>query len=845
MTPALSPPVDRGIWSGRPGPGPVTPAVAGAASGVRDGIPIPGRTISSPAVNSEGRAAPEAVGDRPVYHLGPFHWVSRSMTSPAYVLPMYLLVLLGVAVVADAFSRAPVPPGVDPGHWLAAAYSYVGLPTAPDPANQALVYSPLMFPFLGGLVRLTGDPLVAASVFAVGLFLLYGLTTILVARRFLVSGPLQVALVGLAMFCGSTLQMLFWGGYPNLLGFACMNVAMVLLVLYFRTHRGTDGAAFFAMVAVTFFAHDLTFALLVASVGLATLFLLLLGKTSLRFVFSLPNILGLVLVGVVLEGYNQVTARLGIPHPSYYFSNPAAYTIDEVGEIFRPLGHAPAFLPAGPIVVLPPLPTALLLVSAPLVALLALGFIRLSYPGRVDTRLVVAAGWLAAAFAVPGAGYLAHVDTDYSRFLYFIPFPFVLVVLATVERAAPQVLAGGLVALPPGPSLSERWNRLRRWRWESPRPGSTAAMGVVVFVVLLLVFTSVTLPVVAGNEAAGTSSAHDQAFVDAMQWLKAAPPGNVLTTPSAARWTEALSLRAAYTVGPVWLLFQPFQIGVAQESYWALTSEATVTNNHVALSYSGFATPVMSQAPMYTAYVQGVAFPALRVLPGSLTLNATSASGLGTTSAAGGGTPQLTVPGPTPTSGVIRYSSSVAQVEEIGLVNAGGSASILFVVTPVNGAVVHSFGLTLGGPPGESTTFATDSVTGVQYSNGVLTWQVGGHLGQYPYPVNVTTKVAFSELPATASSAVVAGAQLFTASFPDGNGSAPFTLRLDLATPGASNPTGVLPPVIRTSELLQNESIHFLLWPNKAFGSAELTYYQSTFGFRPAYANSEWVIYEH
>jgi hypothetical protein len=754
-------------------------------------------------------------------------------------------VLLAVAVVAVEFSRAPVPPGVDPGHWLAASYSYVGLPTAPDPANQALVYSPLMFPFLGGLVRLTGDPLAAAELLAVGLFLLYGVTSILVARRFLVSGPLQVALVGMAVFCGSTLQMLFWGGYPNLLGFSCMNVAMVLLVLYIRTRRSADGAAFFAMVAVTYFAHDLTFAVLVASVGLAVLFLLLLGKTTLRFVLSLPNLLGLGLVGAVIEGYTVVTSRLGIPHPSYYFSNPAAYTIDEVGEIFRPLAHAPAYFPAGPIVVLPPLPTALLLVSAPLVGLLILALVRHDYPGRVDTRLIVAGGWLAAAFAVPGAGYLAHVDTDYSRFLYFIPLPFALVVLATVERAGLLWLGGEPVPVrAPRETLGRRWARVRRFRFNPPKPGPTAAASIAVFVLLLLLFTSVTLPVVAGNETAGTSTAHDQAFLDAMHWLKAAPAGNVLTAPSAARWTEALSLRAAYTVGPVWLLFQPFQIGVAQESYWALTSEDTVTNNHVALSFSGFATPVMSQAPMYTAYVDGVSFPVLRVLPGSLAVNATAGGSTGTTFLAGNSTPQLSVPGPTPASGTIRYASAVARVDEVATVDPGGSATILFVITPTPGASVRSFALSLTGPPGESTTLSTDSVTGVRYTGGGLDWQVGGHLGQYPYPVNVTTRVGFSESPATLTNSVIAGATVVAASFADPNGSAPFTIRLDLSTPGASNPTGVLPPVLSTTEFLTNHSVHFLLWPNKAYGSAELTYYESTFGFHPAYQNSEWLVYE-
>lgn len=808
----------------------------------REGVSIRTPAGQDPTVPPiEGPPAPAESTGR-MYRLGPFHWISRSSSSPAYLAPMYLLVLIAVILVADAFSRSPIPPGVDPGHWLAASYSYVGLATSPDPANQAFVYSPLMFPFLGGLVRLTGNPLLAADAFGVGLFLLYGLSAILVARRFLVSGPLQVALVGLAVFCGTTLQMLFWGGYPNLLGFVCLNVTMAFLLLYVVGRRTRDGAVFFAMVGVTYFAHDLTFAVLVACVALSLCFLVLLQKTTLRFVASLRNLVGVVVVGGAIGGYTQITARLGVSHPSYYFSNPAAYTIDEVGEIFRPLAHAPAFLPAGSAVLLPPLPTALLLASAPLVALIALGMARRSAPGSVDTRLAIAGAWLAAALAVPGAGYLAHVDTDYSRFLYFLPFPFVLVVLAAIERAA-------------RPSVGVPTEEEATSRGSSPRPVSagsgraqvfrkrpTAVLGGLVFLVLIFVLSTVTLPVVEANQRAATATAHDQAFLDAVHWLKQAPPGNVLTVPSAARWTEALALRNAYTVGPVWLLFQPFQIQSAQETYWALASRDVVTNNLVALSYSGFATPVMSQAPMYTVYAQGIAFPILRVLTGSLILNATSAGSTQLVPLVGNGTPHVSVPAAGPLSGLIRFSSSVAQVDEVGQVGAAGSASILFVVTPQPGVVVHSLALGLANPPGESTTLATDSVTGVQYASQALTWQVGGRLGQYPYPWSLTTTVGFSEAPTTAAITHFGGTRVFAATFPDGNGSTPFSLRLDLATAGASNPTSGLPPVFHTEDLLARDSIHYLLWPSTAYASSQLTYYERTFGFLPVYVNTGWTI---
>src|SRR5215469_5721774 len=177
---------------------------------------------------------------------------------------MLLLVVAMSALVAAAFSSAPVVPGVDPGHWLSVSYAYVGLPTAPDPTDRVLSYPPLIFPLLGALVVAYGNPLPAAETLAVGLYAAFGLSLIFLARRFLVSAPLQTAAVGLGLCTGSTVQMLFWGGYPNLLGFVLLDLAVAWFVIYLRTPTPAFAGAFFAVVGLTFLAHDLTFAILLA-----------------------------------------------------------------------------------------------------------------------------------------------------------------------------------------------------------------------------------------------------------------------------------------------------------------------------------------------------------------------------------------------------------------------------------------------------------------------------------------------------------------------------------------------------------------------------------------------------
>lgn len=769
---------------------------------------------------------------------------SRSIARRAYLLPMLGIVLLVVGLSAAAFARAPVPPGVDPGHWLSISYGYVGLPSAPDPTDQPLFYSPLLFPFLGGLVVATGSPLLAADLTAIGLFLLYGLTVVHLARRYLASGPLQVALVGLGTLSGTTLQMLFWGGYPNLLGFVLLNEALLLLLAFVRSRRAFDGALFYGLVGATYFAHDLSAFVLFAVTGVAALFLLLFRKIDFAFLLRPINVVSLVALGIVIGGYSEATSHLGIAHPSYFSANPSAYVVDEVGELFAPLAHAPVAGPAGAAVYLPPEPTAILLVLAPLVALVGLLLVRRRSPSRLDTRLVIAAAWLATALAIPGAGYLAHVDTDFTRFLYFLPLPFFLLLLLAIERAfAPALIPA--VAPEPGPlptnPVAPGPGGRRVARPGGANPVVVAAYSVAI--VLGFVFVTVTVPVVEGNEVASTATAHDAAFLQVAQWLKQNPTaGRVLTVPSAARWTEALSDRDALTVGPVWLLFDPFQITDAEESYWALTSEYTVENSQAALAFSGEATPVMSQAPMYTVYDQGIPFPVVRVLPGTLALTASGPNGstgyplTATGTFPGGGAGGL------PPNVTVTYRSSVASVVEVGTALSDGSMRLHFEVTPDAGTTVRSLTVGFATPPSDSSTLATDSVASTSVAGSTMTIGVTGKLGQYPDPAQITSTIHFSGTPTWSSpnSLTLAGSE--TAVFADPNGSGRFGLEVAFASVGASGTVGPLPAMLSTPTFLQNRSIAFLLWPNQTYGSVEIQYYEATFGFRQVYANPEWIV---
>ncbi|HEV2316118.1 MAG TPA: hypothetical protein VGV89_00890 [Thermoplasmata archaeon] len=787
---------------------------------------------------------------------------------------MGAIVVVAVALLAYEYSKAALPPGVDPGHWLSVSYAYVGLPTSPDPGNQPFYYSPLMFPFLGTLVRLTGSPPAAATALALALMLGYGLTVMHLARRYVHLGWMQVTLVGLAMFSGTTFQMMFWGAYPNFLGFITFNETMIAFLLYLRTRRTRDGALLLVGACLTFLAHDLTFYVLIPVLVVSTIFLLLFGKLTVRFLLRPHNLVGAAILGGFVEGYGWVTSQFGISHPSYFYSNSSAYALDQVGEIFRPLGSAPDLFPSGTAVTLPPLLTTGLLLAIPLVLILTLLVLRNLRPRLLDTRLVIAAGWLSAVAAVPAVGYLARVETDYPRFLYFLPLPLALLLTLGIERTMlPMYLpqwfgshrptpppgalgAGGYAstsappatipapprgALGPGGTVTGPAPPLPRSR--PPVAGGWLTAAVVVL--LGAMFLTVTVPVANRQEAFGTAGAHDPSFVAAMSWLDANPTaGNVLTDSSAARWAEALTDREAYTVGPVWLLFDPGQIALTEESYWALNSYVAITDGQSVLSYSGFNTSLFEQAPLYSGYLDGIPFPVFRVLPQSIVLNVSGPAGTGQFPAMQSVRPVLAVPAGNGSTATITYTSPQAVVVEGGAVGPAGLARITFRIAPAAGVAVHGISFGIASPPGSAPELSRDRVGGIDYTGSALEWNVTGPLGQSPSPGEVNSTLTFSEPPSVQSTFANTTAVEWGASFADPNGTRPFTLGISVIAPGLSNPLSALPSPLPTPVFLGNHSIRFVLWPNTPYYQTQQNYLVSTFGFRPAYSNPEWAVLE-
>ncbi|MCI4369427.1 MAG: hypothetical protein L3K09_07700, partial [Thermoplasmata archaeon] len=371
--------------------------------------------------------------------------------SRRYLAPMLAIIAAAVALLEFEYAMNPIPPGVDPAHWVAVSYAYVGLPYPPAAAvGSPWVDPPLLFPLLGGLVRLFGSPLTADFVLGAILLSLFGLSVIHIARRYLSTGPAQVAFVAAAVFNGTILSMLFWGGYPNFLGFVVMNEALVFLLLYVVRGGYAESLLFYGAFALVYLTHTLTFSVLLGSVAMAAILLLASGKLTPRFLVRGPNLVGVALLVGVVGGYLEIIRRLKIVPPGYVSSNPAAFLLDGIGQVFNPLtvgyvgpaDNLPNWLAEVSLLLLAGMVCSLVVIARRSRLALALGSSPPSEgdaaapaPSRlVNSPLVIAAAWTAGACIVPALGAIAHVDTDFPRFGYFLPLPLTLLATVSIER---------------------------------------------------------------------------------------------------------------------------------------------------------------------------------------------------------------------------------------------------------------------------------------------------------------------------------------------------------------------------------------------------------------------------
>jgi hypothetical protein len=788
--------------------------------------------------------------------------------SPLFWIPILILVGLAVYLLRSAFSAGPVPPGPDTARWIAESYPYIGRPfPAPVAIGNPYSYPPLTFPLLGLSVQAAGGPIGGGFLYAGALLFAYGLTLGHLARVYIRSGPLQVALVALGLFNVSTVSMPFWGAYPNLLGFVLLNEALAFLLLFLRRPTVARGLGLYLALALAFLVHELTFVIAIGSVVLAAFVLWLHGRYSLRILATKANAIGLALLLATIAIYVAVTASLQIPHPGYFTTNPAAYQLDNLGQTFLPPSFgcgcsAGIVTPDAALVAL--IASALTAVLAPLLFAVAsaagarrrAGVAPIGIGPALGSPFLAATAWLAAVCAIAAVGWLAHVDTDYNRLGYFLPLPLAMAGVLALEAAwFPVALAVRTPAPPPSTpageldaSAGDRATGPPPAAWPPPayavtRAQTGAALISAAIVVAVLVIGA---PAYADNEATYGGRYADSNFLATLNWISAQPTaGAVLThTANAAHWSEAYAGRQAFFPDATWLEFYTSHVNLDELSDFCFHGRFWVTNNRAMLSYPGPNDTAFNETPLYSVLVDGVHYSLLRIDPRTLAVTVLPSGSRAPVAVRepSWGTPAVSV---SAASVAIAWRPSDFAVTETLSVAPAGPASLGLSVAPAAGARVESLSFDVAPPPTTDRLLRSGIVDAAAAAGSGFSWQVRtGALGTLAGVPLLHTSGVFSAAPSSASSVPGPAGPSLAFVFRNANPGAPFGLNLSLSTPSLSNPAGALPPVFDTLGFLNANDIRFVLLevgPGEP-GPATVQYFESEYAFHVAYANPEWQV---
>ena len=620
----------------------------------------------------------------------------------------------------------------------------------------------------------------------------------------------------------------------------------------------STGLLLYLTASLIYLTHDLTFVIFLAAIVITSFFLLLQDRRWWALIVSRPNIYGLLLLGATVATYTVATALAGIQHPGYLYSNPAAYQLDNLGELFHILGYAPLWFPIGPPVALDPSLALAILIGTSLAIVVLAKLVRHLRPSWVPPRLSIALAVLVAVLVTPAGGYLVHIDTDYPRFAFFFAVPMALVVSILAERVGLGWIASHLGGTP-APATEETepsTPEMRIW-YLSPRERQwTLHAGILV--ALSLVFIAVSLPTVALSENTYATPTHDATFVSAANWLKSNDtPGAVLAdTSDSQRWVEALSGRNSVSAGPTWLHFYSSEVLMDEESFWAENSHYVISNNQAALSLSGFSSSSLNQSPMYSVFVQGVILPVLRIPPPSFIVNVVNLSDNDTTLVGYNSNWTITGPFLTDNAGLalsVTFSDPpYFSINDTATLGAGGAATIGLMETPGEGYAVNSIGFNISQPqPTALGHWYPISELGPSVATR-MNWTLASHLGPLPGVYPLTTSLTLQPAPTvnpgpkhgsyivTSAGTPVESVLLFKPN-PIATGQ-PFLITINLSTPGTGNPATTYPSYFDTDNFLSSNDIRFFVAQNINFDSDTILYMESEFGFRQVYENSGWVV---
>ncbi|MEM1559975.1 MAG: hypothetical protein QXP57_07170 [Nitrososphaerota archaeon] len=187
-----------------------------------------------------------------------------------HIVPL-IIFLITFAVTWGFLGSRALPWWVDGGLWLKYAKAYLGI-TWPMWEEKTLNYPPLFPSILAVAIFLKLDPVIAVKLLATLVFSIRPAIAY-ISSIMIFGNRLTAFLTALMfMFLPIHVEMLGWGGYPNLLTLSFMNISMSLLVSWLN--KGFSKTVAFLLLFsiiiaighnITFLAYSSTLLLLLAS----------------------------------------------------------------------------------------------------------------------------------------------------------------------------------------------------------------------------------------------------------------------------------------------------------------------------------------------------------------------------------------------------------------------------------------------------------------------------------------------------------------------------------------------------------------------------------------------------
>jgi hypothetical protein len=498
--------------------------------------------------------------------------------TPRNYLLLFLMLVFSFIYRVVLMLRETFPPGADIGLHNSIIHSIT------QSGNTNFLYnyyhmgggSSVTFPgyhiFVSYIILLTGMPDYVAHALAVSLFssLIVVVAFLLTRKVWNVSAAIIVAfLVAVSRF---DIEMVMWGGYPNV-------VTLMLIPLAFYLFLETDRFSRLPFLVVTslvcgaiFLTHSLS-AVLFITITLATVFfgVILARKIGEKRTSLLTWLLPLIIGALVISPFLIQVA------PAYFGSDAAAFT-GGVTDIRQAL-LSTKMLP--------------LEIVVPLFVFVFLYFVFSKYYiGKflsVPTILLVL-WWLIPTLLTQG--YLVGLYTDYNRFLYFVILPVIMLIgLGLYHSARFFAQASDWLA-----SRAKELPQVRISKNKTLRrllPHLEHKNFLLLFMVVLVLYAFLAVPIFAspsrGIDAQLFYQLMDQPKYDAIQWAQNNTPANAvfLTDAQYGWWFSGFAQRPTISAVEPQYLTDSREFEPAKAARYLLDTDYLVDNGLIQVREDG------------------------------------------------------------------------------------------------------------------------------------------------------------------------------------------------------------------------------------------------------------------